>query len=294
MKRILSFGAGIQSTTLLLMACRGVLPRFDQVIFADTRWEDDAVYVHLEWCKKQASEAGMPVVVVSGGNLYEDAMKATWSGEKADGQPWAAIPYYVKHSSGNKSIIARQCTKYYKILPIQQFIREKIFGLKPRQRAPQEPQILQFMGISVDEAERMKPSRNRWQVSVYLFCDTAIYHPDIKSGFQEWKELPHMFSREDCKKWLEVNFPGVVVPRSACKGCPFKSDAEWRAVKANPKDWEEVVRLDQYIRKAGDGSNGKEAFLHRSCKPIDEVDFSRGEDKGQLNWLSECEGLCGV
>ena len=48
MKHVLSFGAGVQSTTLLLLSCDGLLPRLDHVIFADTQWEPQAVYRHLD------------------------------------------------------------------------------------------------------------------------------------------------------------------------------------------------------------------------------------------------------
>jgi len=39
-----------------------------------------------------------------------------------------------------------------------------------------------------------------------------------------------------------------------------------------------------------------EIYLHRSCKPLDEVDFDNEEDKGQLgfDFQSECEGMCGI
>jgi hypothetical protein len=37
------------------------------------------------------------------------------------------------------------------------------------------------------------------------------------------------------------------------------------------------------------------AYVHRSLKPLGEVDFSNAEDRGQLNMFNnECEGLCGV
>ena len=39
-----------------------------------------------------------------------------------------------------------------------------------------------------------------------------------------------------------------------------------------------------------------EVFLHRSCKPLDEIDFDTDEDKGQqiFDFKNECEGLCGT
>ena len=39
MLRILSLGAGVQSTALLLMSIRGEIDRRDCAIFADTGWE---------------------------------------------------------------------------------------------------------------------------------------------------------------------------------------------------------------------------------------------------------------
>ncbi len=61
---VLSLGAGVQSTCVLLMSCRGVLPKLDCAVFADTGWEPKAVYDHLEWLKGEAERAGIPVHVV--------------------------------------------------------------------------------------------------------------------------------------------------------------------------------------------------------------------------------------
>lgn len=47
---IISLGAGVQSTTLALMAAGGGLtPMPDCAIFADTGEEPSAVYRHLDW-----------------------------------------------------------------------------------------------------------------------------------------------------------------------------------------------------------------------------------------------------
>lgn len=48
--RALSLGAGVQSTTIALLAAHGEIgPMPDCAIFADTGWEPRAVYDHLEW-----------------------------------------------------------------------------------------------------------------------------------------------------------------------------------------------------------------------------------------------------
>ena len=42
--QVLSFGAGVQSTSMFLMSVNGYLSKVDHVIFADTGFEPDYVY----------------------------------------------------------------------------------------------------------------------------------------------------------------------------------------------------------------------------------------------------------
>ena len=72
--RVLSLGAGVQSTALALMIEKRQLPMVNSAIFADTGGEPDEVYTHLEWLKKQLS---YPVHVVKWGNLKKDIMRAS-------------------------------------------------------------------------------------------------------------------------------------------------------------------------------------------------------------------------
>jgi hypothetical protein len=54
--RVLSLGAGVQSTTMALMAAHGeVGPMPDCAIFSDTGWEPNAVYQHLAWLMSPTS-----------------------------------------------------------------------------------------------------------------------------------------------------------------------------------------------------------------------------------------------
>ena len=102
-------------------------------------------------------------------------------------------------------------------------------------------------------------------------------------------------------QWMEKHgYPSP--PRSACTFCPYHSNHEWREIKKNKKEWDEVVALDKAIRNTedykGDTKYKKvvrdKLYLHRDCKPIDEVDLRSDEEKGQMSLLDECEGMCGV
>ena len=47
--KIISLGAGVQSTTLALLAHHKEIEPPDYAVFADTGWEPEAVYKHLDW-----------------------------------------------------------------------------------------------------------------------------------------------------------------------------------------------------------------------------------------------------
>ena len=270
MKHVISLGAGVQSSTMALMAAHSeITPMPDFAVFADTGWEPKAVYEWLDWLEQQLP---FPVARVGNGNLRSDQITARMRGKKQDGERWASLPYFVR-GKGVDGLIRRQCTSEYKIQPIIKHLRGEI-GLKPRQHSPKQPVITQWIGISLDEAQRMKPSRERW-----------ITH--------RWPLIERRMSRQDCLTWMETN--GYMrPPRSSCIGCPFHSDAEWRDMRDNrPDEWADAVEFDDAVRDAG-GMRGQ-TFLHRQCVPLDQADLTTAEDHGQVDMFgNECEGMCGV
>jgi hypothetical protein len=243
----ISLGAGVQSTTLCLLAKHGELPMPDNAIFADTQWEPKAVYNHLDWLEGQLP---FPVYRVTLGNLREAVIAGVFS----------SVPFFT-----SKGLGARQCTYQFKLRPIHKKVRELLGNKTPKGGAEM------WIGISVDEMIRMKDSRVKYMVNRF---------PLIEKGMH----------RHDCLRWLERNgYP--TPPRSACLGCPFKRDREWRETKKNAAEWEQTVEDDKALRQS---SRKLPQYMHRSCKPLNEVDFSTVEDHGQMSFLSECEGMCGV
>ncbi len=111
---VLSLGAGVQSTTVLLLSEAGILPRIDHAIFADTGWEPQAVYDNLEWLKTQTT---IPVHTVSAGNVREGMLNSTIRGPKIERH--ASMPLRVIARDGSEGMIRRQCTPEYKIEPIE-------------------------------------------------------------------------------------------------------------------------------------------------------------------------------
>jgi len=262
MIEVISLGAGVQSTVMALMAARDEFtPMPDCAIFADTQFEPAGVYEHLDWLETQLP---FPVHRVTAGDICADHI----AGSNTSGGKFNSIPFFSGSGMGR-----RQCTREYKIAPIQKKCRE-LLGLKPRQRVPKGAQIRMWIGISTDEAVRMKPARDAWVENVWPLIDAYM-------------------SRQACLRWFEKNYPGRALAKSACVACPFHNDAMWRDMKLNDAaSFKQAVEFDHAIRNSGTGA---EQFVHRSCKPLDEVDFRNLEDMGQLNFFNEeCEGMCGV
>jgi len=68
---VLSLGAGVQSSTLALMAAKGLIEAPDVAIFADTQWESRLVY---DWLNVLERALTFPVIRVSVGNLRDNAI----------------------------------------------------------------------------------------------------------------------------------------------------------------------------------------------------------------------------
>lgn len=256
---IISLGAGVQSSTMALMAAHGeITPMPVAAIFADTKSEPDSVYKWLDWLEQQLP---FPVIRVSKGNLLEEAVRVHTSKK---GTYWTGgwPPVFAIGDSGSPSPMMRQCTTEFKINPIRKVLRQ----YKP---------VIQWIGISLDEAHRMKPSRDHW----------------IEN---RWPLIDLRMKRNDCLRWMEKKgYPQP--PRSACVFCPYMSDREWLRLKTEePHSFIKAIEFEDKINAAKEqiGFSGI-VRLHRSMKKINEVDFDPRKNQVDL-FGNECEGMCGV
>lgn len=262
--RVLSLGAGVQSSTLAFMCAHGNFEMPDCAIFADTQTEPQSVYNWLDWLEKQLP---FPVYRVTAGNLAEKALIIRTS---KNGVQYAkhAIPAYIVDKDNRVGIMMRQCTADFKIQVIQRKIRALANG----------NQVEQYIGISWDELHRMKDSRKEYIVNRYPLIEKRI-------------------RRIDCLRWMESHgYPEP--PRSACTFCPFHSDREWLRLKTEePEAFQQAVEFERdYQKTYSKVSNFRGVpFLHRSLKPLSEVDFNPQRDQLELDLFgNECEGMCGV
>lgn len=268
--QILSLGAGVQSTTVALMAATGELEKPDCAIFADTGWEPRKVYEHLNWLTHQLP---FPVYTVQQGNIRQDIADAA-DHKRRLAQP----PVFLRHEDGKKGQIRRACTYEYKVRPIQRLTRE-LLGMRPRQRF--DGRIAEkWFGISMDEVHRVRDSEVPFITNRYPLIELEM-------------------SRIDCIRWL-VDHGFAVPAKSACIGCPYHSDRYWRHLRNfSPEEWADAVAVDKLIRHGIPGVR-LPGYLHASLVPLDEVDLRSRAEKGQImlwdedDLSGECTGHCGV
>lgn len=267
----LSLGAGVQSSTLALMAAAGEIPMPDCAIFADTGAEPGPVY---RWLDKLERMVPFPIHRVMWEKGLLENIRASINGGR-----FAGAPFYTENEDFNRTDregqLRRQCTREFKVQAIVRELRRLIGAEKGQRLAGKGVFVRQYIGISLDEVRRMKPSREKW-----------IEHT--------WPLIDLRMTRWDCMRWLEKNGIGPL-PKSACTFCPYRSNAEWRWLRDNdPDGWKQAVEVDELIRGGVRGTKHA-LYLHDSMVPLANVDLSTDAERGQgLLWDNECEGMCGV
>lgn len=260
--KILSLGAGVQSSTLALMCEAGEIEKPDYAIFADTGWEPRHVYEWLDYIEKQIS---FPVLRVSKGNIKNDLIQNIEHGKR-----FGAIPFFTNGGGMGR----RQCTNAYKLQPIRKKVRE-LLGFEKGQRIP-SGSVDMYIGISVDEIQRMKPSRDKWINNVWPLIDLDM-------------------TRNDCFAWMRKHkYPQP--PKSSCIGCPYHSNSHWAEMQKNdPESFADAVSVDNKLRDSGVRTGMKnEEFMHRSLIPLGDITFFDDRQQELDLFDDECEGMCGL
>lgn len=261
---IISLGAGVQSSTMALMAAKGeITPMPVAAIFADTQHEPQVVYDWLDWLER---ELPFPVVRCTAGSLAKKTLTSYYS-KKNKKITTTGIPAFTKNADGTVGIMSRQCTRDFKISPVDKAITAQM-------RKHDCRTAIKWIGISLDEIYRMKPSRR-----------STVTH--------RWPLVDARIRRSDCLEWMKrKGYPEP--PRSACIFCPYHNNEEWR--RLTKLEFEAACLFEKEMQKVNVGASLLGTpFLHRSMRPLSEVDLSTEEERGQLNFFNnECEGMCGV
>jgi 3'-phosphoadenosine 5'-phosphosulfate sulfotransferase (PAPS reductase)/FAD synthetase len=177
--RVLSLGAGVQSTTVYLLAVADEIAPFDRVIFADTGDEPAAVYDHLA----RLDPMQRNIDVVTAGRL-SDTVDGTYM----------PVPLYQHGGMGR-----RQCTYQYKLRPIRARLRDLGFD-----------DVDLSVCISTDEYLRAKDSGLQWCRNVFPLLDLGWSRTDCLAYLAD--KWPEPVPRSACvycplksdREWLDL------------------------------------------------------------------------------------------
>tara|TARA_Y100000592_G_C5441566_1_gene303654 strand:- start:203 stop:1087 length:885 start_codon:yes stop_codon:yes gene_type:complete len=272
--RVLSLGAGVQSSTLLFKMLDEEIKPPDLAIFADTGNEPKEVYDWLERLKSKA-KGKIEIITVVNDHNTGDIVKDYQSTNKK----FAMLPVHVKKPDGSKFLGRRTCTYEYKIKPIRDYVREMLGG-NLRGKC-----VEMVMGISLDEIQRAKKPNNKWSVHTYPLVHNKITRDDCIHYF----------------KHLDFGTP----PRSACIMCPYHDNKTWKHLKeTSPEEFDQAIKFDDWLRNGKIDSRSKvvfnkyfeggEMFIHKNRIPLKEATFEEPSDYQGSLFDDECEGMCGL
>lgn len=258
--RSISFGGGVQSTALLVLAAQH---RIDFPLFLMANVGDDSEnpatlrYVD-EYARPFAAEHGVDLQVLD--RVKRDGTVETLMG-RLTREGSRSLPIPVRMSNGAPG--TRSCTADFKIKVIAK-------ELKRRGATPEDPATI-GIGISVDEIHRANNRRTE--------PHEQIVYPLLDLGLR----------RIDCARVIrEAGLP--VPPKSSCYFCPFHRPETWHDQRRDePELFEKSCQLEELLNKRRDELGKDHVYLTRFGRPLREA-IPDGVDV--LPMFDEADGLC--
>ena len=216
--RAISYGGGVQSTALIVLAATGVIDA-DVALMSnvgdDSELPQTLSYVR-EVIQPWASDRGFPVHLL---NAMRHGKETTLFQEITnEGSNRTLIPVFGE--KGNP--LGRACTADFKVRVINRWLREH--GAKKTNKATV------LLGISTDEIQRAGRGKEE-TVSI-----------------REYPLLTLGLDRTACAEIIrDAGLP--VPPKSSCFFCPFHSETTWRELRRDePELFEKAQALEDHLQ----------------------------------------------
>jgi 3'-phosphoadenosine 5'-phosphosulfate sulfotransferase (PAPS reductase)/FAD synthetase len=217
-----SYGGGVQSTALLVLAAEGRID-FPLFVFANTG-DDSENPATLDYVRRIAmpyAEAHR-VELVERRRIMRDGSERTLL-QEIESQD-RSIPIPARMGAGGFG--RKKCTERFKIAVVRREMR--------RRGATADDPATVAIGISTDEIERAGAGpgpdpRDPTRIRVYPLLDLGL-------------------SRQDCRNVIaDAGLP--IPPKSACSFCPLHDRESWRRQRrSDPERWALSVRVDGIVR----------------------------------------------
>lgn len=259
MIQICSLGGGVASTALFLMSLHGEIENpCSHAVFADTGAELETTYNTISKLAEYAKPFNVSVHITKSylGDIISHNL------QKPPDKHVGSIPFYTRNFKGEKIQTAKYCTNYFKMNPN--------FKLMRKLGASSKSPASNWLGYTVDEVARMKPSRLKYVIVRYPLIEKRIW-------------------RDQCYRYLEkYGFDEVV--SSACWCCPFRRNQQYAYLSET--EHKKAVAFEKDMNERGIEINGEKLPLlriHRSLQPLSEKPHENA-NQGELDIDDVCDG----
>lgn len=237
--KVISYGGGVQSTALLVLAARGEID-FRTFLFANVG-DDSEHPATLAYIR----EIAVPYAARAKLEIHElkrqrrDGATETLM-QRLNRPGTRSIPIPVRMANGAPG--RRNCTADFKIRVIGRWLRE-------HGATAQQPAAV-GIGISLDEIHRANRRRKE--------SHEEIEYPLLDLGLR----------RDDCKRIItDAGLP--VPPKSSCFFCPFRTVKAWRHQRMHEPDLFALsVQLEETINQRRAALGRDAAYLTRYGIPL--------------------------
>jgi hypothetical protein len=223
----MSYGGGKQTVAMVTLVLEGKLQKPDVIVMADTGREVQTTFEYLNSIVQPALKAiGLQVEIAGHEYSHHDLYK---SGD-------LLLPTFTRQS-GSVGKMPTFCSDEWKQRVIRRWLRE---------RGVNDTDV--WLGISLDEAERMKSSGLNWYRHVYPLIEITPMH------------------RSQCVTQIQ-KFGWEVPNKSRCYMCPNQSALAWKDLKRrNDGDFEKAAQLESEVRQ-----KDQHVYFHLLAIPLEQA-----------------------
>jgi len=241
--KVISYGGGVQSTAMIVLACTGRIEGVDAALFAnvgdDSEHPKTLDYVRdiaIPW----AAERGLPVHELK--RIKRDGnVETLWGRLMKEGS--RSLPIPIRMDNGAPG--TRSCTKDFKITVVGKW-------LKANGASKDNPADV-CIGISTDEITRLSNKRAEpYERPMYPLIDLGL-------------------DRSACQRIIQE--AGLPVPhKSSCFFCPFHRPQMWSEMRRDePELFKKSVQLENTLNERRAMLGKDNVYLTRFAKPLDEA-----------------------
>lgn len=258
--RFISYGGGVQSSALIVLAVQGRIDKVDAALFCntgdDSEHPDTLIYVR-EIMRPYCEAAGLPLHEIQ--RTVRGESQTLYGRMMFHNRDSLSEPIPVYGYSG--APLSRVCTVDHKIRVLERWIK------KNAERLPVET----FIGISTDEYERAKTGQNEYEIRRYPLLELGL-------------------NRIDCANIIaEAGLP--VPPKSSCFFCPFHSILTWSELRRDRPDlFEKAAEIEDTLNARRERRNKPPVYLTRRLRPLRDAVSTAPDSLFGSEMNGECDG----